>query len=487
MSSLSISFARNTVIQTIGKIVSITLGWFMVLTMTNYLGATGFGAYTIMTTYLQFFAVAIDLGFVLVSSQMLAEYADRQEQVFANLFTFRLCTSVGILVLAPILIWLFPYTMAVKQGVVVLTISFALIALLQVFTGLFQKELAIGRAIIGELAGRTILFIIVVMAAWQGRSLLFIINGVVLGSIANFLLALALSRRFVRLRLAYDPTLWHMIWQRSWPLAAGIVFNLIYLKADTLIMSLTRSAAEVGVYGAMYRILEVLITFPTMFAGLLLPLISLAWSRNDYPEFKKLSQQALDVVIYMAWPLVVGAAFVSSRLVALFGEDFHGAEMILWLLVFATAIIFVGTTFGHIVVAMGKQRSMIFAYASAAGLGLLGYIIFIPRYGAYAAAGMTIVVEMLVAIAAYIVVRRILNFSFSFTKLGLALIASLPMSLFLWSTSSWSLVIVIFGAVFIYVVMLYLMGAISSEFIRDMIRFSSHSLDETTAAPNPPG
>src|SRR3989344_4523427 len=181
--SVAAAVARNTIIQTIGKIVSIALGWFIVLTMTNYLGAEGFGAYTIMTTYLQFFAVAVDLGFVLVSSQLLAE-SQNVERTFANLFTFRLCTSLIILALAPFIIWFLPYTTVVKEGVVVLTISFFLVALLQVFVGLFQKELAIGRAIAGELMGRVVLLLVVLMATVQHRSILFMVVGAVAGRVA---------------------------------------------------------------------------------------------------------------------------------------------------------------------------------------------------------------------------------------------------------------------------------------------------------------
>src|SRR3990167_8907822 len=152
--SQNISIARNTIVQTIGKIISIAAGWATLVILTNYLGAAGFGSYTIMSAYFQFFGVAADLGFVLVSAQLLAEKPQEKDKVFANLLPFRLTTAL-ILFLAPLVIWLFPYSLLIKQGVVILTFSFFIIALLQVFTGLFQKELAMGRALLGEFAGRS--------------------------------------------------------------------------------------------------------------------------------------------------------------------------------------------------------------------------------------------------------------------------------------------------------------------------------------------
>ena len=194
--SQTIAIARNTIIQTAGKIISIALGWVILLILTNYLGAAGFGSYTIMSAYLQFFAVAADLGFVLVSAQLLAERPDDKDKVFANLLTFRLVTAL-VLFLAPFGIWLFPYSLLIKQGVVILTISFFVIALLQVFTGLFQKELSMGRALTGELLGRVVLLVAVSITLFAGRGLLFVVWGVVFGSLANLLLAALLARRLV--------------------------------------------------------------------------------------------------------------------------------------------------------------------------------------------------------------------------------------------------------------------------------------------------
>ncbi|KKU48668.1 hypothetical protein A3H10_00475 [Candidatus Uhrbacteria bacterium RIFCSPLOWO2_12_FULL_46_10] len=469
--SQNISIARNTIVQTIGKIISIAAGWATLVILTNYLGAAGFGSYTIMSAYLQFFGVAADLGFVLVSAQLLAEKPQEKDKVFANLLTFRLTTAL-ILFLAPLVIWLFPYSLLIKQGVVILTFSFFIIALLQVFTGLFQKELAMGRALLGELAGRLVLLAVVLIALLAEKGLLFVVWGVVFGSLANLLLVVLLSRRFLKISLAWDREIWLTIWQRSWPITLGIVFNLVYLKADTLILSLTRSEAEVGIYGAMYRVLEVLITFPTMFAGLLLPVLAAAWARQDLITFRQTLQKSLDVVIYLAWPLVIGVAFTAARLSALFGSEFRNSGVILLMLVIATSIIFVGTYFGHVIVAVGRQRSMIWAYALTAAISLVGYLVFIPAYGAYGAAGMTIVAELIMATLGYVMLKKFIGKRPSLSKLGVAFLATVPMAIFLWSGASLPLLVLITGSMLIYGITLYAFGILTREFITALIAIS---------------
>lgn len=466
----NIQLARNTILQTVAKVVSIALGWLIVVLMTNYLGAKGFGSYTIMVAYLQFFGVAADLGMVLVSSQLLAERLGERDKVFSNLLTFRLVTAFGILLLAPVFIWLFPYSDVVKEGVVILSLSFFLIALLQVFTSLFQAMLRMGRAMLAELAGRLVLLAVLVVATLQSYGLLFVVWGVVLGSIANLFLAVFLARGFVKLRLAYDHEIWRTIWKRSWPIALGIFFNLIYLKADTLILSFVRDEFEVGVYGAMYRVLEVLITFPTMFASLLLPLLAKRWIDNNRESFARLAQQSLDMIIFLALPLVVGIWFTAPQIVGLFGSDFveMGAPLLRWLSV-ATAVIFVGTLLGHVIVAMGKQRSVLWIYALTAALSLFAYGWSVPRFGAYGAAIATVIMEAAVLVLLYVFIRQNINIKIGAKTVLSVIMALVPMTLFLYYVSPAALYLTIPVSIVLYVGTLYIVGGISPVFVKQIL------------------
>lgn len=443
--TLAASLARNTAIQTVGKVLSIALGWAMVLMMTNSLGAHGFGEFTIMTAYMQFFAVAADFGFVLVSAQLFAERPDDHQRLFANLFTFRLVTAGTILALGAGLVWFFPYSLVVRQGVMILGVSFLLSALIQILTGLNQQQLTMTRVVVGELISRAVVFAFIVWAVWAGRGLLTMVAGVIAGASANYLYLLLTARHRVHLSLAFDWDLWGEIWQRSWPLMATIVFNLIYLKADTLILSLTRSAAEVGVYGAVYRIFEVLITFPTMFAGLLLPVLSAARAAGEHERMDAIARRGFAVLIYAAVPMIVATMFLAEPVVRLFGEEFVASgPLLLRMLVVANAAVFFGTYFAHLVVVANEQRAMIWSVAAVAAIGLVGYLVFIPLYGAVAAAALTVSVEGLYAALMYRVMRRRTSFAVSWGQpLVVACFGAVPMAVMLLTFESWAL-----GAVF---------------------------------------
>ena len=98
----------------------------------------------------------------------------------------------------------------------------------------------------------------------------------------TFILFYKFLRKYVKLRLAWDFVYWRYVWRYTWPLAVTVVLNLIYFKADTLVLSGFKGPAEVGLYGAPYRVLEVLTTFPHMFMSLILPLFTAAWISKNF-------------------------------------------------------------------------------------------------------------------------------------------------------------------------------------------------------------
>lgn len=474
--SLAAKIARGTILQTVGKVISVTIGWIVVVLMTNALGAAVFGEYTTMTAFVQFFGVSADIGFILVSAQLLGEWADKsaedRQHLFQNLFTFRLVTAVAVLVLAPIVVQFLPYSSLIKTGVTILTLSFLGAALIQVFTGVFQQQLTPGRMIAAELTGRVVLLGGTWFAILRGASLISIVEVVVLASAVSFAMAMWLARGVVSCKLSVDRNLWREIWSRAWPMALGIVFNLVYLKTDTLILSFVRPSAEVGVYGAMYRIFEVLVTFPTMFAGLLLPVMAAAKARGDYDHFKQTAQHGVDALLFGAVPMVVGIIVLAKPITALFGPEFVSGVTVLQMLAVATGMIFIGTFLGHVLVAANKQRSFVPAYAVTAAISLIGYLIFIPKYGMTGGAAMTVVAELLIAVLAYAALQYFLQLKISFKKFWIALGASVVMALAIYVVPQ-SLIIAVPTGAIVYLFALYLFGGFDKEFVRSLFQSSS--------------
>ncbi|PIR94874.1 hypothetical protein COT95_01820, partial [Candidatus Falkowbacteria bacterium CG10_big_fil_rev_8_21_14_0_10_37_6] len=378
--------AYNTGINFLAKIIATALGLGAVIIMTRYLGALGFGQYTIVITYLQFFGLMIDMGLTLITSQMLAKYEDSTTKIMRNLFTFRLVSASIFLGLAPVVVMFMPYAWPVKLGVFIATIAFLFIALNQILIGFYQKNLLMVKASIGEIAGRLTLIICVIIAVLTDSGLQGIVAATALASIAQFFINYLLSLPYIKLGFAFDKKIWQEIITLCWPIAITITFNIIYLKADTLILSLLKSESEVGLYGASYRVIDILITLPFILAGLALPQMTGALKNNNRRQFNSITQSSFDIMAIIALPLAVGAQFVAvplMRLVA--GEEFAASGPILRLLIFAAGAVYLGVIFSHSIIAIEKQKQTIWAYVFVAVTALAGYLIFIPTYSYFGA------------------------------------------------------------------------------------------------------
>src|SRR3989338_2028211 len=99
-----------------------------------------------------------------------------------------------------------------------------------------------------------------------------------------------------------------------------------------------------------------------------------------------------DVFMLTAIPIMIGTFVVADQLMLLLaGPGYEASGDVLQLLIFAIFGVFMGALFGRLVVALNKQKLMIWGYFAVAIATIIGYFFFIPTYGMWGAAWMTIV------------------------------------------------------------------------------------------------
>ncbi|MCD4706078.1 flippase [bacterium] len=467
---LTQKIAYNTIIQTVGKFISVFLGVIAFGMMTRYLGDEGFGQYTIVVAFLQFFAILADMGLMLITVQMISLPNADEKKILNNIFTLRFFTSIIFFSIAPIVSFFFPYPIIVKIAIVIFTASFFFLSLIQVLTGLFQKKLKIIKVTTADILGKATIILFIALAAYFDLGLLGIISAGVIGSIFNFSYLFYSTRKIIKIHWAFDFDIWKETLRKSWPIALSIAFNLVYLKADTIILSLHHSQSDVGLYGASFRFLEILIMIPTMFMGLILPLLSNYWHGKNFAEFKKIFKTAFDIMIITAIPMAVGTIFLAKPIIVLVaGNDFAPAAPILKIIIFASAIVFIGTLYGHTIVAIEKQKKMIWAYAVTATISLTIYLIVIPKYSYYGAAWATVFAESLIAIiCAWMVIKTTKIFPNFFIILKVS-IASGIMAGVLYFIKEQNLFISLTTSIAVYFFALYILRGLPKNLI-DLLR-----------------
>lgn len=470
--SLTRSVAHNTFLQAIGRTVSIVIALVVFFLVARYLGVEGYGQYTIVNAFLQFFGLVVDLGLYIYLTKSLGEPDVDEQKIVGNIFTLRLLSAAVVLGIAPLLVLLFPYPSAVKAGVAVMSVSFLFVTLTQVLTGVFQKRLIMWRFILGEVLGRVVLLVATIAAIRANVGLLGVFWTLVVSSIVTFALTVLWARGLVRFQLRFDFDVWKKVVKATWPIALSIAFNVIYFKADTIILSLFHSARDVGIYGAPYRVFEALISIPAMFAGLLTPILTTAYA-TDRARFQRVLQRGFDILLLAAVPLVIGAQFVATDVMEFVSPGFAASGTVLRLLVFGTAAVFLGYLFSNTVVVVNRQRTMMWAYLAVALSSLVLYFLTIPKYSYFGAAGVTVLVESAVAIVSAMVVLRTANTRLSGRSFHRILVAAGVMALAMWFGRS--LPWVVNGAIgtAAYAAAILVLGVVDRATIREVFSRSS--------------
>ena len=99
-----------------------------------------------------------------------------------------------------------------------------------------------------------------------------------------------------------------------------------------------------GLYGAAYRVIDILTSFPMMFMGLAMAPIAAHWSNGSRDGFDRTVQRSFDFMVFSAFPLVVGTLFVARDVMVLVsGEAFAPAGSLLQILIVACGGVFFGS------------------------------------------------------------------------------------------------------------------------------------------------
>ncbi len=465
--------AWNTGVQAIGKVVSTLFGVGIIALMTRYLGQEGFGYYSTANAFFQILAIMLDLGINVTLVQMLGERAGDEKyenRAVSATMTFRIVTAFVLLGSAPFVGLLFPYAWEVKVALFAIWVSFFSASLNQIVIGVQQRHLKMSAVAISEVAGRAFLFIGLLVCMALGWGLIPVVIFVSFGSSLNLLINWLVARRYASFDWNWDPDFWKTMLQRSWPIGVSILFNLAYFKADAFILSLVRSASEVGLYSAAYRVLEILITFPFMLAGLVLPLMANAWAKKEPERLNTLVRQSMTAMALIAVPLAAGVAVIGTQAMRLIaGPDFTASGDVLKILSLATAIIYLGTVASHVVVAVNAQRKMLPIYAIAGVLTVLGYMWLIPIYGMWAAAWLTVASELVVAVAAMVITLKAAPRGLDFWNLLKILAAGAIMMLCILPLKDMWLPIPIIAGAAVYSALILITGAVSRGTLKELL------------------
>ena len=189
------------------------------------------------------------------------------------------------------------------------------------------------------------------------------------------------------------------------PIGLSSVSTMLYYNSDVLILGVTRTAGEVGLYATSYSLMLI----PGMLTGAMINAYfpSLARSQSDPAAARQISSQFLRGLIWLGFPIAaLGWAVGRYPVTLLYGQEFVLSGIYFEWLSLNIALIFFNVGYSQPLNAWGQQRLLFFTTVVAGLTNVVANLLLLPRYGVPAAIATTILAEVVVMIMVFVFRRR---------------------------------------------------------------------------------
>lgn len=462
--------AYNVVFNAVAKILSTILALVGIGFITRYLGKEGFGDYATILAFFAFFNAIADLGLYSVATREISRENANEKEIMSNVFSLRVFTALLIFILSPVIAFLLPYSENVKSGIILAAGAFVFSSSYMVLNGIFQKNLSMDKVAASELFGKIIQVSFIALAVTLEWSFLAIVFAFVLSMMVNFILVFWLSRKYLEFKLTINFPYWKKFLKLSFPMGASVLITFLYFKLDTILLSIIKDSAAVGIYNAAYKIIENITFFPAMIVGLTLPIISNSIFSNK-ERFEQISNKTIKVFVLLIVPLVVGTLFLADEVIEIIaGEGFTASAHTLRVLVFALAFIFFGHFFNNILLAGNLQKKLMKVLGLAAFLNITLNLILIPHYSYMGAAAVSVFTEITVVTLTFFLVTRKLKYKPKIENWGKFILSGFFMALFLFLFKGYNFFFLAIASSIIYFLALAATRAITKQELLSIVK-----------------
>lgn len=393
-SALRKQLFTNTLSQLIGRAISALATLGITILVARRLGADGYGDFVKITTYVVFFYLLADFGYNAIFL--------RDEIHWQDLLGLRLVTGSLLVCAALAILFIIPqgitqgYTQIVRLGILFFVPTILFQALTTSANALFQKHLRYDASAVAVAAGSIVSLIFV----WKFTSMLSAITALLIGSGITALVGLALSKPFIKtFKISLSFTRIRSLFIASFPLGLTLLFNLLYFHIDSIILTFTRTSAEVGIYGLAYKVFELPLVVPTFFMNALYP-VMLKYQRSELKIIIKKSC----LFLFSTSLLFTFVLWFSAPLLVYIKTDFSSAIPALRILSLSLPFFFLSSLTMWTLIARRKQQALMYIYGGSMVLNILFNVLYIPQYGYMAAAWITVVSEALVLLVSGVVI-----------------------------------------------------------------------------------
>lgn len=459
--------AKNTAVLYAAYIIAAILGLVLTIYVARILGDVTYGKFTFVIIFTGLFGVLTNLGMNVIIIREVARDKSKASKYLGNIAILRIILAVIVLALIVIVINAMDYPPDTVTAVYIFggyTIITSLANIFRVTFRAFERmEYEAGVNVLERVITTSLGLLVLAM----GFGLIELAYVFLIASTINLFLSYWLcAGKFARPKFEIDLGFCKETIKIAIPFSLSNIFVLIYLRIDTVMLSVMKGDAVVGWYNAAYNLVRGFEPMVFVFMTALFPIMSRFFISSE-ESLKITYEKSFKYLVLVGLPISVGGMVLASRIIPfLFGGEFANSIIALQILIWDCLLLCMYRPILYLLGSINRQGSMALIGGIGALINVGLNLLLIPRWSYIGAGITTLVTEVLVTTASWYVASKYFYRLPIHKIMAKPLIASVVMGAVVYwlsqATTMNLLWLIVLGAV-LYLSLLYLTRAFSKD------------------------
>ena len=381
----------------IARLFTSFANFVLVLLIAKAFGSEGLGQYDKVFTVIGVFTLFVDFG---INAEFLRV---KKINHLNSLIYLRLIIALFVFILLQPIVFLIPYNPALNIGFSLIEKMYIEILGAVLFLSAFSLSY---RAVFQNsqrfdllLWPNTLIALSSLSLGIYGyfqNNLLWFFLGSIVGTTLSLFVSYYLLKKHIKefKEEKIDKALIKELMRNSLPLGAMLFLNILYVRADVLILSFLKPTTDVGVYTLAYKFFEFPLNLSIFAMNSLYP-VFLIKAKEDKKKFYSLILNIAWVIFGFSAVLSL-IAFFGAPLLGMIKQDFVRSIIPFRILISSYPIFFLTNLFLWVLITENQAKKLPLIYLSSLVLNGILNIIFIPKYGYMASATITVLCETVI-------------------------------------------------------------------------------------------
>ena len=389
--------AKNVFWLSFGQISSRGLRAIIIIYAARVLGTETYGVFSYALGLAGFFTIFADIGINPILTREAAQKPEQAKEYFATSFIIKVLLLTGT---ALLVIFVAPFFSKIEAAKALIP----LVALLVIFDNVRElcnsffraKDKMEWEALVTILTNVSIVISGFIILYFSKTAYGITATYIASAGTGMLVAVMLLKRNFMSIPSTFNKMLMKPIMRSAWPIAFSSLIGAFMINVDVIMLGRMRSAAEIGLYAAGQRIVQVLYLLPAIFASALYPTLSRLAKNEESEHESSIIEKSMALTFMIAAPIVMGGIILGKPIIALlFGNDYLAGTLSFQILITTLITIFPTAFLSNLLIAHNKQKKVLVPTATASISNIIGNALLIPYLGIAGAAITTIAVQVI--------------------------------------------------------------------------------------------